>query len=63
MALSGTEYAEWTLAYDTSHNNNIYRSIVKAVIVNTVALVKLSAANLWNLQTVSSKGYSRNQSM
>lgn len=34
----------------------IYLSIVNAVIVKTVALVKLSAANLWYLQTVSLKG-------
>lgn len=33
-------------------------STVKAVIVKTVALVKLSAANLWNLHTVSENGYS-----
>lgn len=42
---------------------SIYLSMVNAVIVSTVAFVKLSAANLCILQTVSSKGYSRNHNM
>lgn len=40
-----------------------YLSIVKAVMVRTVALVKLSAANLCILQTVSPNGYSWNHNI
>lgn len=40
-----------------------YLSIVKAVIVNTVAFVKHSAANLCNLHTTSPNGYSVNHSI